>query len=251
MLALETNTWVWRILSVEGESRVCSHAASGLIVLFLLHLQRSILPTLAFISSFSSPFGEMSTSVHGGGVHPVLTLINRCDELARTFDSTFESSCTLLTNLANGTPAPGSPTTMDDTLMALRETLEKCEGIVGSMLNCIYADIPHLLDQIDSGSEGTVGNFNPKQALDSISQLFYVSHHNTNYHTVQRKLTFSKPHSQSYQELLLEKRELLADFTCEEISPSEFVNGWTQIDNNLTTQRKQQVDDLADLLAAF
>ncbi|CCF49609.1 hypothetical protein NDA11_000246 [Ustilago hordei] len=107
------------------------------------------------------------------GVHPVLTLINRCDELARNFDSTFEESCILLTNLANNTPAPGQPTTMDDTLMSLRKTLEKCEEIVGAMLNCIYEDIPHLLDQLDSGENVGVGNWNPKQALDGISQLFY------------------------------------------------------------------------------
>lgn len=109
------------------------------------------------------------------GIHPVLTLINRCDELARNFDSTFEQSCILLTNLANNAPAPGQPTTMDDTLMSLRKTLEKCEEIVGAMLNCIYEDIPHLLDQLDSGENVGVGNWNPKQALDGISQLFYVS----------------------------------------------------------------------------
>lgn len=59
------------------------------------------------------------------------------------------------------------------------------------------------------------------------------------------------PMRQSYQELLLEKRELLADFTCEDIDASTFVKGWTTIDRNLASQRKQQVDDLADLLAAF
>lgn len=56
---------------------------------------------------------------------------------------------------------------------------------------------------------------------------------------------------QSYQELLLEKRELLSDFTCEEITPQEFVQSWSSIDTTLASQRKQQVDDLADLLAAF
>nr|CDI52938.1 putative protein [Melanopsichium pennsylvanicum 4] len=117
---------------------------------------------------------------------------------------------------------------MDDTLLSLRSTLEKCEQVVGAMLNCIYEDIPHLLDQLDNGVEAGVGNHDAKQALDGISQLFY-----------------------SYQDLLLEKRELLADFTCEEISPQHFITHWTSIDNNLASQRKQQVDDLADLLAAF
>lgn len=108
--------------------------------------------------------------------HPVLTLINRCDALAQQFDSTFESSCVLLRNLADGTPAPGSPTTMDDTLMALRETLGRCEEVVGAMLGCVYEDIPHLLDQQDQGERGgIVGSWDPKGALESISTLFYVS----------------------------------------------------------------------------
>lgn len=115
-------------------------------------------------------------------VHPVLTLINRCDALAAQFDTTFSHSCKLLTNLSNGQ----SSATLDETLMVLRKTLDECEQVVGAMLGCIYEDIPHLLDMIDSqaeggggeeekGRHGIVGNWNPKQALDGISQLFYVS----------------------------------------------------------------------------
>ncbi len=149
--------------------------------------------------------------------------------------------------------------------MSLRGTLEKCEEVVGAMLGCIYDDIPHLLDQIDSGAEGAaggnggygVGNWNPKSALDGISQLFYVSLMLPPSFFYSRQsfeltnLLFSMRNAQSYQDLLSEKRELLADFTCEEITPAQFVAGWTSIDNTLATQRKQQVDDLADLLAAF
>ena len=128
-------------------------------------------------------------------IHPVLTLINSCDSLAQQFDTTFAASCTLLTNLANNTPAPGAPTNMDVTLMSLRGTLEQCEGIVGNMLNCIYADIPHLLDSLDGegGTGAMVGNWNPKQALDDISRLFYVriSHSETN--TKFRKLLLTTP----------------------------------------------------------
>lgn len=109
----------------------------------------------------------------------MLGLINKCDQLAQTFDSTFESSCLLLRNLANSS---SSSMTMDEVLMKLRETLGKCEAIVTEMLNCIYQDIPHLLDQLDNNQNNsnnnevvTVGNWNPKQALDSISLLFYVS----------------------------------------------------------------------------
>ncbi len=107
----------------------------------------------------------MTSHSTSGGVHPVLALVNRCDELARTFDSTFEASCNLLRQ----------PTgTLDDTLAALRSTLDQCEQIVGAMLACIYEDIPHLLDQLDS-NDHLVANWNPKLALESISTLFYVS----------------------------------------------------------------------------
>ncbi|PWZ02108.1 hypothetical protein BCV70DRAFT_57163 [Testicularia cyperi] len=159
------------------------------------------------------------------GVHPVLGLINKCDGLAKTFDNTFARSVALLEGLTNGT----STTSLDETMQVLRETLDRCEQIVGEMLNCIYADIPLLLDQMDANQPGLPGNFNPKSALDSISQLFY-----------------------SYQELLLEKRELLADFTCEEITPQDFVQRWTSIeDGGLHNERKKDIDDLADLLSAF
>ncbi|TKY86403.1 hypothetical protein EX895_004552 [Sporisorium graminicola] len=160
--------------------------------------------------------------------HPVLTLINRCDALAQQFDTTFAASCKLLTDVANGNISPSGPQTMDEALMALRDTLETCEATVSQMQGCVWEDIPHLLNQLDSGGEAGVGNWNPRQALTDISELFY-----------------------SYSDLLLKRRELLADFTCEEISPAEFVRSWTNIDSNLAMQRKQQVDDLADLLAAF
>ncbi len=177
-------------------------------------------------------------------MHPVLALVNRCDELARTFDSTFEASCNLLRQ----------PTgTLDDTLAALRSTLDQCEQIVGAMLACIYEDIPHLLDQLDS-NDHLVANWNPKLALESISSLFYVSPPNPpspSSKSTTADFFWTDLETQSYQELLLEKRELLADFTCEEISPQSFVQQWTQIDRTLSTQRQQQVDDLADLLAAF
>lgn len=128
-------------------------------------------PTRPTDPSSASCCATMSSSHHpSSGVHPVLGLINRCDALAQSFDTTFEASCTLLTNLANGV---GSGT-MEDTLTSLRATLQQCEDIVNAMLGCIYEDIPHLLDQLDTQTEVGVGNFNPKQALDGISQLFYV-----------------------------------------------------------------------------
>lgn len=58
-------------------------------------------------------------------------------------------------------------------------------------------------------------------------------------------------HAQSYQDVLLSKRDLLAEFSCEQIARADFVQQWTSIDSTLTSQRKQQVDDLADLFAAF
>lgn len=71
--------------------------------------------------------------------------------------------------------------TLDDTLTDLRTTLDKCEDVVSAMLRCIYDDIPHLLDMLDRQAEtdkrvpGVFASWNPKQALDDISELFYVS----------------------------------------------------------------------------
>lgn len=124
--------------------------------------------------------------------------------------------------------------TLDDTLTDLRTTLDRCEDVVSAMLRCIYDDIPHLLDMLDRQAEtdqcvpGVFASWNPKQALDDISELFY-----------------------SYQDVLLSKRDLLAEFSCEQIARADFVQQWTSIDSTLTSQRKQQVDDLADLFAAF
>lgn len=53
-----------------------------------------------------------------------------------------------------------------------------------------------------------------------------------------------------YQSELLEKREALADLTCEEISPAEFAQRWNNLDQ-VKTGRKQTMDDLADLLAGL
>lgn len=115
------------------------------------------------------------SSLQGMQVHPVLTLVNQCDELARRFDTIFQDSCTLLTNVANGQPAGEEVGSLDQVLMRLRETLDQCEQVVAAMLACIYEDIPHLLDQLDQATDWpVVANFDPKLALDSISQLFYV-----------------------------------------------------------------------------
>ncbi|KIS70084.1 uncharacterized protein UMAG_10187 [Mycosarcoma maydis] len=163
-------------------------------------------------------------------VQPVVTLVHRCDQLAQRFDSIFLSACMRLTERASG----DASATLDDTLTDLRTTLDRCEDVVSAMLRCIYDDIPHLLDMLDRQAEtdqcvpGVFASWNPKQALDDISELFY-----------------------SYQDVLLSKRDLLAEFSCEQIARADFVQQWTSIDSTLTSQRKQQVDDLADLFAAF
>ena len=55
---------------------------------------------------------------------------------------------------------------------------------------------------------------------------------------------------QSYQAELLAKREALADYTCEEISLSQFADQWRTLDS-VQRGRQQEMDDLADLLARF
>lgn len=56
--------------------------------------------------------------------------------------------------------------------------------------------------------------------------------------------------TQSYQAELLAKRELLADYTCEEIGAQQFAAQWHTLDE-VQQGRKQEMDDLADLLANF
>lgn len=172
--------------------------------------------------------------------------------------------------------------TLDDTLTDLRTTLDKCEDVVSAMLRCIYDDIPHLLDMLDRQAEtdkrvpGVFASWNPKQALDDISELFYVSATSSftiirssilvlatssslililltifTLHTDPDASLHGVAHAQSYQDVLLSKRDLLAEFSCEQIARADFVQQWTSIDSTLTSQRKQQVDDLADLFAAF
>lgn len=54
----------------------------------------------------------------------------------------------------------------------------------------------------------------------------------------------------SYQAELLAKREALADYTCEEITLSQFVGQWRTLDS-VQRGRQQEMNDLADLLAKF
>ena len=211
-------------------------------------------------------------------VQPVVTLVHRCDQLAQRFDSIFLSACMRLTERASG----DASATLDDTLTDLRTTLDKCEDVVSAMLRCIYDDIPHLLDMLDRQAEtdqcvpGVFASWNPKQALDDISELFYVSATSSftiirssilvlatssslilvlltifTLHTDPDASLHGVAHAQSYQDVLLSKRDLLAEFSCEQIARADFVQQWTSIDSTLTSQRKQQVDDLADLFAAF
>lgn len=55
---------------------------------------------------------------------------------------------------------------------------------------------------------------------------------------------------QGYQTELISKREALADYTCEEIDLAEFCGRWRRMDE-VEQHRKQEMDDLADLLSGF
>ncbi|SPO37857.1 uncharacterized protein PSFLO_03334 [Pseudozyma flocculosa] len=63
-----------------------------------------------------------------------------------------------------------------------------------------------------------ISGYDPKEACRHVSELFHM-----------------------YQAELLSKRELLAEFTCEDITADEFVQ----------QGKKQEVDDLADMFASF
>jgi hypothetical protein len=53
-----------------------------------------------------------------------------------------------------------------------------------------------------------------------------------------------------YQSEMMAKREALSDLTCEEIQAEEFAERWRSM-AEVQDGRKQTMDDLADLLAAF
>lgn len=53
-----------------------------------------------------------------------------------------------------------------------------------------------------------------------------------------------------YQSELFNKREALADLTCEDIGPDEFAGRWKNMEQ-VKAGRQQTMDDLADLLAGL
>lgn len=98
------------------------------------------------------------------------------------------------------------------------------------MESCI-TEMTDLLYRVDvfmaPSSMPYMHSFNPQAALTHVSDIF-----------------------SGYQSELLAKREALADYTCEEISIFDFANRWHRVDE-LEKSRKQEMDDLADMLAGF
>lgn len=117
-------------------------------------------------------------------------------------------------------------------LQVLREGLAAMEGYTEQMVNMLYEVDVYMAPSATQSAAG----FNPQEALAHVSDLFHVR--------CPRHL------HQSYQAELLAKREALADYTCEEITPAQFAAQWRTLEE-VQQGRKQEMDDLADLLANF
>ncbi|PWN50552.1 hypothetical protein IE53DRAFT_387129 [Violaceomyces palustris] len=162
----------------------------------------------------------------GSNVNPVLALVSKADSLANAFVSTHAQSIPITKSLEalfsnqQGTPSEDE---VERHLSALRDSLNVMEQYVGEMMSMLYQVDVFLSDPSTTLRAG----FNPKEALGHVSELFHM-----------------------YQAELLAKRESLADLTCEEISVHDFVENWSRMDE-VQQGKKQEMDDLADLLAGF
>ncbi|KAL9937648.1 hypothetical protein V8E36_003193 [Tilletia maclaganii] len=114
-------------------------------------------------------------------------------------------------------------------LSVVRDGLMLMEGAVNEMIALVFQiDIFKAGPDADEDAPAFLrGNFDPKEALDTVSDLFHM-----------------------YQAELFSKRESLADLTCEDIDVDTFATRWQRLDE-VEQGKKQEMDDLADLLAGL
>ncbi|WFC95496.1 hypothetical protein MBRA1_002144 [Malassezia brasiliensis] len=153
-------------------------------------------------------------------VNPVLALVSRADSLANGFNNVYQQTLPAVDALA---PLHPDDPQCEPLLQVLRDGLTAMEGHTEQMVNMLYEVDVYLAPSATQSAAG----FNPQEALSHVSDLFH-----------------------SYQAELLAKREALADYTCEDITPQQFAAQWRTLDE-VQAGRKQEMDDLADLLAQF
>lgn len=118
--------------------------------------------------------------------------------------------------------------------------MEQC---VSEMMSMLY-NVDLFMDR---PQEKTAGGKDPKTALEHISELFHVS---PSLYVAVKTIADDESYVQMYQSEMMAKREALSDLTCEEIQAEEFAERWRSM-AEVQDGRKQTMDDLADLLAAF
>ncbi|GAA5862190.1 hypothetical protein JCM8547_007767 [Rhodosporidiobolus lusitaniae] len=179
----------------------------------------------------------------------IAQLLHRSDQLAKSFNShhassnnsvgTISSACSQLQNLLSLPATPltrGRPEggirergmakvqeTIEEALAAVRDDLGKMERDLEE-LNSLVFDADLFLAQ--SGLALQHG-LNPKEALNHVSGLF-----------------------SQYQAELIRLREVLADFTSEQIGVDEFVAEWKTM-KEVDKGQEAELSDLVDVLGSW
>lgn len=151
----------------------------------------------------------------------------------------------------------------------LRAALAHMEQSVGEMMGMLY----HVDVFLAAPTQAGISAKDPKTALEHVSDSFHVGwsaggsgacvvacRGAARVKSTRQRLwqghQCRSPHlslrhtTQMYQSELLNKRESLADLTCEEISPSTFAEQWRNMEQ-VQAGQQQTMDDLADLLAGL
>ncbi|GAA5947360.1 hypothetical protein JCM3765_001639 [Sporobolomyces pararoseus] len=180
---------------------------------------------------------------------PLAQLLHRADELVRAFNShhassfnsvqTISSACSQLQNLLSLPQTPVTRSrpeggmrergmakvqeTIEESLQSIREGLGKMEQDVELLKQLLFeADL-----FLSTPSLALQHGLNPKEALQHVSSLYH-----------------------DYSSEMIRLREVLADFTSEEISPEEFVSEW-QTMKEVDKGQEAELSDLVDVLGSW
>ncbi|GAA5987679.1 hypothetical protein JCM5350_008065 [Sporobolomyces pararoseus] len=180
---------------------------------------------------------------------PLAQLLHRADELVRAFNShhassfnsvqTISSACSQLQNLLALPQTPVTRSrpeggirergmakvqeTIEESLQSIREGLAKMEQDVELLKQLLFeADL-----FLSTPSLALQHGLNPKEALQHVSSLYH-----------------------DYSSEMIRLREVLADFTSEEISPEEFVSEW-QTMKEVDKGQEAELSDLVDVLGSW
>ncbi|CEQ39898.1 hypothetical protein JCM21900_005568 [Sporobolomyces salmonicolor] len=180
---------------------------------------------------------------------PLAHLLHRADELSRSFHShhagslnnvqTIASACSQLQNLLAlpATPVTRSrpeggirergmvkvQETIEEALAGVRDDLSKMEGDVEQLNSLLFeADL-----FLSTPSLALQHGLNPKEALTHVSGLFA-----------------------QYQAELIRLREVLADFTAEDIGPEDLLAEWRTM-KEVDKGQEAELSDLVDVLGSW